>query len=184
MLRWREPGRGGLLGTPVQEAAQAGAEAQQALVLALIEWAHTGTVSSRDGSRLVRSAACAWRGNTARATAPDRWQFLSCHDILVLSVARQDWARRRSPPRPGEGGGVAASERTLRHYRMFCRRCGGTWDAAYDVVTFHDVEGDQDLFYRHGLPAMAPWSGVSCRPVVISGSRSFHSALRRPTPTP
>jgi hypothetical protein len=45
---------------------------------------------------------------------------------------------------------------------MFCRRCGGTWDAAYDVVTFHDVEGDQDLFYRHGLPAMAPWSGVSC----------------------
>jgi hypothetical protein len=57
---------------------------------------------------------------------------------------------------------VAASERTLRHYRMFCRRCDGTWDAAYDVVTFHDVEGDQDLFYRHGLQAMAPWSGVSC----------------------
>lgn len=57
---------------------------------------------------------------------------------------------------------MAASERTLRHYRMFCRRCDGTWDAAYDVVTFHDVEGDQDLFYRHGLQAMAPWSGVSC----------------------
>jgi hypothetical protein len=57
---------------------------------------------------------------------------------------------------------VAASERTLRRYRMFCRRCGGTWDAAYDVVSFHDVEGDQELFYLHGLPAMAPWSGVSC----------------------
>jgi hypothetical protein len=45
---------------------------------------------------------------------------------------------------------------------MFCRRCGAGWDAAYDVVSFHDVEGDQELFYLHGLPAMAPWSGLSC----------------------
>jgi hypothetical protein len=57
---------------------------------------------------------------------------------------------------------MAASERTLRHYRMLCRRCGGTWDTAYDVVTFHVVEGDHEFFYLRGLPAMAPWSGVSC----------------------
>jgi hypothetical protein len=57
---------------------------------------------------------------------------------------------------------MAASERTLRHYRMLCRRCGGTWDTAYDVVTFHVAEGDHEFFYLRGLPAMAPWSGVSC----------------------
>lgn len=57
---------------------------------------------------------------------------------------------------------MATSERTPRHYRMLCRRCGGTWDAAYNVMTVHDVEGDHELFYLHGRPAMAPWSGVSC----------------------
>lgn len=72
---------------------------------------------------------------------------------------RASWAPIPSPPRPEDQRPLAGTQRIERYYRMYCRRCGATWDAAYELVTFHD--GDGEPFFRHGLPAMAPWS-TSC----------------------
>jgi hypothetical protein len=39
----------------------------------------------------------------------------------------------------------------IRRYQLSCRRCGATCDA----------DGDRELYFRHGMPATAPWS-ISC----------------------
>jgi len=57
---------------------------------------------------------------------------------------------------------MAAREWTTRRYQSLCQRCEATWTATYDVVTFHDDAGDHELFYLHGVPALAPWSGIRC----------------------
>jgi hypothetical protein len=49
----------------------------------------------------------------------------------------------------------------IRRYQLSCRRCGATWDAAYELVAFCDADGDRKLYFRHGMPATAPWS-ISC----------------------
>jgi ribosomal protein L37E len=54
------------------------------------------------------------------------------------------------------------SERVRRDYLLTCRRCGRTWTATYEVVTYHDLDGDHELHYLHGLPAMPPWSNIVC----------------------
>jgi hypothetical protein len=74
---------------------------------------------------------------------------------------RASWAPIPPLPRPEDQRPLAATQRIERHYQMHCRRCGATWDAAYELVTFHDGDGDHELFFRHSLPAMAPWSS-SC----------------------
>lgn len=32
----------------------------------------------------------------------------------------------------------------------------------HEVVTYHDLDGDHELHYLHGVPAMPPWSGILC----------------------
>lgn len=51
----------------------------------------------------------------------------------------------------------------VREYRMTCRRCEQEWTATYEVITYHDIDGDRELYKLHGVPAAPPWSGVSCR---------------------
>jgi hypothetical protein len=51
------------------------------------------------------------------------------------------------------------TERTTIQQRwLYCRRCDRTWQATYQVRTFHDDAGDHQLFYRNGAPAAAPWT--------------------------
>jgi hypothetical protein len=56
----------------------------------------------------------------------------------------------------------SSTMRTPRRYRLHCQQCGRTWDAAYEVVSYHDLDGDHELHYRHGAPALPPWSGIGC----------------------
>jgi hypothetical protein len=55
-----------------------------------------------------------------------------------------------------------SGERLRRDYRLACRRCGRTWTATYEVVAYHDLDGDHELHYLNGLPAMPPWSKAAC----------------------
>lgn len=57
---------------------------------------------------------------------------------------------------------MAEPDWATRSYQLLCQRCDATWTATYGVVTFHDDAGDHELFYRDGLPALAPWCGVRC----------------------
>jgi hypothetical protein len=57
---------------------------------------------------------------------------------------------------------MPSKRRMSRHYRLTCRRCRRTWDAAYEVVAYHDLDGDRELFFLHGVPAAPPWSGIAC----------------------
>jgi hypothetical protein len=54
------------------------------------------------------------------------------------------------------------SERVARDYRLTCRRCGREWTAAYQVIAYHDLDGDHEAFFLHGASAAPPWSGISC----------------------
>jgi hypothetical protein len=45
-----------------------------------------------------------------------------------------------------------------RTYRFTCRRCHRSWEATYQVGTFHDDAGDHEVYYRGGAPATAPGS--------------------------
>jgi hypothetical protein len=56
----------------------------------------------------------------------------------------------------------ATSERMSRRYRLACRRCGREWTTAYQVVAYHDLDGDHEAFFLHDASATPPWSGVSC----------------------
>jgi hypothetical protein len=46
-------------------------------------------------------------------------------------------------------------------YMLACHDCERTWTVTYQVLSFHDDAGDHRLYYRAGMPAMAPWS-VPC----------------------
>jgi hypothetical protein len=57
---------------------------------------------------------------------------------------------------------MAERDQATRRYQLLCQNCDATWSATYGVATFHDDAGDHELFYRHGLPALAPWCGIRC----------------------
>ena len=50
----------------------------------------------------------------------------------------------------------------LCRYRLTCQRCRRTWDRVYEVLTYHDLDGDRQAYFLHGAPAMPPWSGIAC----------------------
>lgn len=52
----------------------------------------------------------------------------------------------------------AKKELATESYLMACRRCERTWRATYQVLSFHDDAGDHRLYYREGIPVMAPES--------------------------
>ena len=64
---------------------------------------------------------------------------------------------------------------------MICRRCQREWTAAYEVIGYHDLDGDRELYKLHGAPAVPPWSGVSCR---FCGGQRVRVLPRRLTPGP
>lgn len=43
-----------------------------------------------------------------------------------------------------------------------CRRCGHTWQTTYEVVDYHDADGDHELFYRSGVAVSPPWARPTC----------------------
>jgi ribosomal protein L37E len=57
---------------------------------------------------------------------------------------------------------MEAGERTTTRYLLTCRRCGRTWEATYEVVVYHDLDGDREMFFRNGAPAVPPWSEITC----------------------
>jgi ribosomal protein L37E len=61
-----------------------------------------------------------------------------------------------------EEAGMDTAERMTRRYLLTCRRCGRTWEATYEVVAYHDLDGDRELWFRHGVPAVPPWSQITC----------------------
>ena len=54
------------------------------------------------------------------------------------------------------------TERIARDYRLTRRRCQQQWTATYEVIAYHDLDGDQERYWLHGAPAPPPWSGISC----------------------
>jgi hypothetical protein len=57
---------------------------------------------------------------------------------------------------------AVTTERIPREYLLTCRRCGREWTAAYEVLAYHDLDGDHELHYLHGVPAMPPWANIVC----------------------
>jgi hypothetical protein len=57
---------------------------------------------------------------------------------------------------------MSSSERARRRYHLACRRCQRTWGATYEVIAYHDLDADQELFFLHGAPVAPPWSGIAC----------------------
>lgn len=53
-------------------------------------------------------------------------------------------------------------ERTIRNHRFLCRRCRRTWATTYELVAYHDADGDHELFYHHGVPVSPPWARPAC----------------------
>jgi hypothetical protein len=74
---------------------------------------------------------------------------------------------------------------------MICRRCERAWTATYEVIAYHDLDGDRELYKLHGAPAAPPWSGVSCpycggqRVKVLPRRNAYgHEAEQPTTPHP
>ncbi len=63
---------------------------------------------------------------------------------------------------------------------MTCRRCRREWTATYEVVAYHDLDGDRELYKLHGVPAVPPWSGVNCP---FCGGQRVQVLPRRPAAT-
>jgi hypothetical protein len=57
---------------------------------------------------------------------------------------------------------MAGAERVTRRYLLSCRRCGRSWEATYEVVSYHELDGDWELYFLNGVPALPPWSQITC----------------------
>ena len=54
------------------------------------------------------------------------------------------------------------SQRIIRNCNLMCRRCQRSWRATYEVVVYHDADGDHELFYRNGAAVSPPWARPAC----------------------
>ena len=57
---------------------------------------------------------------------------------------------------------MSVVESVAQDYRMTCQRCRREWTATYEVVAYHDLDGDHELYRLNGAPAVPPWAGVAC----------------------
>jgi hypothetical protein len=83
---------------------------------------------------------------------------------------------------------MASKQQTSRHYHLTCRRCQRTWTATYEVVTYHDLDADQELFFLHGVPVAPPWAGIACphcgglRVTILPGTASASCVSNQASP--
>src|SRR6266545_2948243 len=57
---------------------------------------------------------------------------------------------------------MATAERARRPYTITCRRCERSWEVTYEVITLHGLDGDLELLFLKGAPAVPPWPQVTC----------------------
>jgi hypothetical protein len=74
-------------------------------------------------------------------------------------------------------------ERKVRHYDLLCKRCQRVWHTTYELVAYHDADGDHECFYRYGAPVSPPWARPACpscgglRVALLPGSASVPDGM-------
>jgi hypothetical protein len=57
---------------------------------------------------------------------------------------------------------MPTSQQTPRRYHVACRRCQRSWDALYEVVTYHDLNGVRERLFLQPVAATPPSAGLGC----------------------